>query len=393
MKTIAIIVQNIIQWYSVRPIVKYLLDKKNSVDIFVYDPDQNNLDFHNIGLDTVNIINQEGYKVKEWPKNQHYHLCLAPYSDMINFPCKYRLAYCYGAAATKPSTTLQPEHKMGFHGFLLHDIYTAELLSVYGKTYLVPDLYLQPFKHKKTQNKPVILYLPTYNEPDVPAVANALSALKNDYYIITKGHHGIDHLKNEAQKKDILVDVSDENYSSSQYIQPLFEKADIVLSDNSGAAMDALYSKIPVVIATSKISPDLNGIEPIQQKLITSDVIPYVKNINPENLKSAFNQALTRETITAQSSMSDKLFPAKNGGAKLWFQVIQKYLNEEIDQNYCKLHDYYINKWQELKQDNTLLNKELQNTQRQLELYKKSRAHQTLEKILSSRHQKQNPSI
>ena len=147
MKSVAVIVQNIIQWYSVRQIVQYLLDKKISVDVLVYDPSQTSSefkDFHGIALDTAKAIKKDGVVVKDWPKDSQYHLCLAPYSDMINFSCKYRLCYCYGAITTKPSATLQPEHKKHFHGFLIHDTYTAELVGVYGRSYIVPDLYLQP---------------------------------------------------------------------------------------------------------------------------------------------------------------------------------------------------------------------------------------------------------
>ena len=393
MKRVAIVFQNVIQWYALRPLVKLLSEKKIPVDILIYNPAQANDDYHSIAEDTIKTIKKDGFNVKDWPTNKEYHLGLAPYSDMISFKCKYRLGYCYGAVTTKPHFTLQPAHKMNFHGMMVHDTYTAELFSVYGRTYIVPYLYLESIKHRKISDKPVVLYLPTYNEPSVPLTAAALSELKNDYYIITKGHHGTDHLQEEQSKKNILKEIADENYDSNQYIKPLFEKADVVLSDNSGATVDALYAKIPVVIATKAISPSFNGIEAVQQSLIDDGVIPYVSNINASNLKATINRALTKKQQDIQATASDKLFPIKTGGAEAWYKIIKLYIDEEIDQNYCKLHDYYISEWQKLKSDNLQI-KPLQNEilalKTELDFYKKSRAHQAIDKVLSKRHQKQN---
>lgn len=391
MKRIAIVIQNVIQWYTLRPLVELLNKKKIPVDLIIFDPESNSNDYHDIAKDATIAINKDGFKTKSWPKDQEYHLCLAPYSDMITFKCKYRIGYCYGVVTTKPALTLQPEHKMNFHGMMVHDTYTAELFSVYGRTYIVPYLYLETIKHKKISDKPVVLYLPTYNEPSVPLVATALSKLKDDYYIITKGHHGTDHLNEECSKKNILKEIADENYNSNQYIKPLLEKADVVLSDNSGAAVDALYAKIPVVISTLSISPCINGIKPIQQELIDDGVIPYVSDINADNLKNAINRALSKKLQATQATASDKLFPIKTGGAESWYKIIKKYFDDEIDQNYCKLHDYYIEKWQELKnacQELPLIRKELLDAKAKIDYYERSRAHQAVEKVFSKRHQR-----
>lgn len=393
MKRIAIVIQNVIQWYAVRPLVELLMSKKLPTDILIFDPINNPNDYHEIANATKSVIKRDGFKITNWPTEKEYTIGLAPYSDMINFKCKYRLGYCYGAVTTKPALTLQPEHKMNFHGMFVHDTYTAELFSVYGRTNIVPYLYLKPVKHQKNNQKPVVLYLPTYNEPSVPATANALLELKNNYYIITKGHHGTDHLNEEGNKKNILKEIADENYDSNQYIMPLFEKADIVISDNSGATMDALYANIPVIMSVQSISPSINNIKPIQQTLIEQKVIPHVSDINATNLKAAIEFALTKKMQRVQRDASDKLFPVKNGGALDWYKIIENYLNDVTDQNYCKLHDYYIEKWQNLKEQNLqveAIKKQLYETRIQLEHYEKSRAHRIVDKILSNRHKKQS---
>ena len=366
MKTVAIIVQNIIQYYSVRPLIKLLLTKKNiQVDIIVFEPESYTEDYHSIAKDVKITIVKDGYQFIEKPKKE-YTMTLAPYSDMITFKTKYKIGYVYGAATSKPSVTLLPELKKGFHAILLHDTYGAELYSVYAHTYIVPDLYLPSIHHKKTQDKPVVLFQPTYHDPSTISVAKCLQELKDKYYIITKSHHGTNNLSEEKEKKDILIEIADECYPSSQFIGPLLDKADVVLSDNSGSVMDALYVNIPVAIATPEITPNMKEIEPLQKSLIDSRIIPYTKEITKENIDKILKKALSDKQKTIQNDASDKLFPNKKGDADSWYQIIEKYLNNEIDQNYVKLHDYYtqaqdnttkelINRINQLIQDNNSL--------------------------------------
>ncbi|MBR3144227.1 hypothetical protein IKF12_03480 [Candidatus Saccharibacteria bacterium] len=392
MKSVAIVVQNIIQWYSVRPLVQLLSQNNLNPDIIVFDPITDENGYHKIAESLQNAIKKDGFTASMSPKKEGYKVCLSPYSDMINFPTQYRLGYHYGSATTKPLLTLQPESKKDFHGMFLHDAYGAELLSVYSRTYLVPNLNLKQPKHISVSKKPVVLYLPTYNDPSTIEVAKALSKLKDKYYIITKGHHGTEFLNTEQSKKDILYQIADECYGSDQSINNLFEKADVVLSDNSCAAMDALYVKIPVAVATATIMPGPNNIKSLHQELIDDGVIPYTDSFTKESLESIINQALKTATRKIQSTTSDKLFPNKTGGAKAWFSIIKKYLNDEIDQNYCKLHDYYVQYTNNLLLENVRLKqieKDFIATSEELSAYKQSRAHQLVDKALKRRHENQ----
>ncbi len=401
---IAIIIQNIIQWYSIRPLAK-LLEKQADIklDILIFDPPSNDADYSSIALHVEKIIHAEGFITSRKPRHAEYKICLAPYSDMITFKAQYRLGYCYGAATTKPHLTSLPEFKIGFHGFFLHDTYDAELFSVYGKTYIVPDLYLRSINHKKASNKPVVLFLPTYHEPSTINTAKTLSKLKDKYYIIVKSHHGTDSLNEEKTKKDLLLEIANEYYDSDQYIMPLLDKADVVLSDNSGAVMDALYSKVPVSITTPTLCEGLNGIPSLQTELIAANIIPYSKTQTTSHIDKILKQALSASYIKRQTNTSDQLFPSKTGGAQTWYNIIKKYLNDDIDQNYCKLHDYYSsfvknlieqqrvlqNERANLMDSIKTLNSDISTLKAQLDIYQCSRAHRILENILSNHHRKQ----
>lgn len=411
MKSIAIVTQNIIQWYSIRPLAQLISQKKDiSLDIIIFDPASNSEDYHSIANDMCQAIEKDGFTWTKQPSHQ-YTLALAPYSYMFTFEAKYRLGYCYGSATTKPAFSLQPECKKDFHAILLHDTYGAELFSVYAHTYIVPELRLKTAKHKNpSSSKTTVLYLPTYHDPSIPQVVKALSELKDNYYIITKSHHGTDNLQEEKNKKDLLAQVADEQYASDQDIQPLLDRADVVLSGNSGATMDALYAKVPVAIATDSISPDFHGVPALQKQLTESGIIPYTTQISTDAIDNILTQAISKRQRSIQQKASDSLFPNKAGGAKSWYDIIQKYLNDEIDQNYCKLHDYYTEVYPQEVLNSSNISIQLANTEQELltikhhlaeahkqndllrqklSFYTNSRAHQTIDKILEKRHNKQ----
>lgn len=397
MKHFAIIVQNIIQWYSIKPLVIFLSKKSDiSLDILIYSPPQNNPEFDKISSNVHRSIISNGFTIKKPTKNSFYDLCLSPYSNMINFKCKYRIGYCYGSGIIKPYFTLQPDMKMNFHGMLLHDTLSATVLDAYSKTFLVPRLSLNPnIKHRKISSKPVILYLPTYNDPNVINVAQALEKLKNKFYIITKTHHGTDGLKDEKTKNKFLSQISDEKYDSNQNINSLFQKADIVLTGNSGASMDALYSKIPVAIASSNIKQRFANVPSTLEHLTQKGIILYSDRPTQENINSIISKTLTAKQKSIQSTASDKIFPAKTGSVKDWYQALENYLNGSLD-DYCALHDFLTDQRKQLVQESialknlTLEIEQYKAKAEELNIYKQSRAHQTLEKILYPRRNHQN---
>lgn len=387
--SIAIMVQNIIQWYSIRDLASFLKKQaKIHLDIYLYDPKTSTHGFHNIASDTHNAIIKDGFTPITKRNNTKYKICLAPYSNMINLDCQYKLGFCYGAATTKPRFTLNPSVKDGFHGLFLHDIYGAELFSIYGKTYIVPDLYLKPIKQKKQNKKPVVLFLPTYHEPSTIQTITSLKELKDQFYIISKTHHGTENLSDEKDKQNLLSKISDETYTSSYPIKKLFEKCDVVLSDNSGAVMDALYANVPVAISAMDINQNLAGINTIQFELAKNNVIPYTNTPSPSTINQILKKALSRKQQKNQQKASDSIFPTKIGGAECWYKIIHSYLIDDVDQNYCKIHDYVFNRYNQLENENyqlindiSKLKTYIDSLESSLNTYKNSRAHQLVNKI------------
>ena len=202
--------------------------------------------------------------------------------------------------------------------------------------------------------------------------------------------------------RSLILKKITELYDSTQYIVPLFEKADVVLSDNSGATMDALYAKMPIAIAAPEINNGFQGIDTLQYQLVQAGIIPYADKITPTNLKRIIQLALTKRQQFIQSTKSDEIFPIKKGGAEKWFEIIELYLNDRIDTNYAVIHDYLVKASDNLKKDNinlrnmvkninsvnqtlqfkiTELEQQLSLYQQELSIYKNSRLHRMVNKI------------
>src|SRR5690606_3176838 len=119
-------------------------------------------------------------------------------------------------------------------------------------------------------------------------------------------------------------------------------KADLVISDNSGAIYEALYSNTPVIVYGDKTDKrKLGNILPMHHRLIQEKVIGNPQK--PEYIVEAVESGLTKEYGQKQIKASDELFKKDytDTAIKGWFDVISKYLNDDIDQDYIALHNYY----------------------------------------------------
>lgn len=349
----AIIIQNVLQYYSLRPFLKLIKEKKYwKNDIYVIDPQDTETGFSEIMEELKQAVLKDGFKIAdEHNKEKKYKVCLSPYQNMVNVKYKYLVSYYYGSASSKPST-FDPDLKSKFHGFLLHSNYDADILSIYGKTHIVPRLSLHELKPKKHSGKKRLLYLPTYGkESEIEKVAKILPAIKEKYTIIIKSHHGTAHLKDESNRKINLKEIADYYYEPTKSTQELFEEADVVLSDNSGAIFDSLYVKKPICILASNIDNSYIGVHTLQKELVDKGTIPYSNKADAKELLRILQEALSPNIIAKQNKESDLLFPNKNTGPEEWAKVLKDYMNDNICTNYIKIHDFLLSKQEQLIND------------------------------------------
>lgn len=395
----AVIIQNVLQYYSLRPFLR-LVEEKNfwKNDIYIVDPQDTKTGFSEIMEELKSAVIKDGFRIAdEKNKAKKYKVCLSPYQDMVDIQYDYLISYYYGSLCSKPFT-FGPEFKSKFHGFLLHSNYDAEILSAYGKTYIVPRLPLCEIKPKKHSGKKRLLYLPTYGkESEIETVAKILPKIKDEYEILIKSHHGTAHLKNEVGRKTDLEKIADYYYEPTKSTQELFEEADVVLSDNSGAIFDALYVKKPVCILSGNINNDFIGISPLQKTLVEKGVIPYSNKATATELRRILQESLSTKIIKIQAQESDCLFPNKNTGAAEWVKVLKEYMNDNIDTDYIKLHDYLLTERATLekelsaaKQEEERLSNIINDLTLQLNDYKNGKLYKMAKKIYEVKNGKQS---
>ena len=347
-KNIAITFQNLVQFYSMKHGIDALIAKGYPVDIYV--PINN--DDSGVGdmfTETYDKLINMGYSpIRELDPSKHYKILLEPYPMDIyyKFNFKYRIKYKYAPISAKPNLTLNPENNIFYDCILCYGNYESNYLRVYSNTKLIDYLkYINFKKSEVNSNKKVLLYLPTYGDSSsIDNIIDSLALLKDDYYIITKFHHGTSFLKSELYRIDKLKSISDEYYDHSTSLEQLLQKVQIVLSDNSGSIFEALYSKTPVAVFCS--DPNKNKIDNFnttQYKLIQKGYIPYTND--PLKIKSVLEQALTQDIINKQTDLSNSLFFHSDNPVENFVSIIESYLTDNIDTDYKNMHDVLLNNY------------------------------------------------
>ncbi len=335
-KKIAITIQNYVQYYSVKPFIDL---KKYDIDIYVPDGDKYNLGVKKMHDDIYNYLKENEYRVFRKPKkNITYHILIEPYpmDIYLTFNYKYRIKYKYSANTAKPSLTYNITDSMIYDAILCYSTYEEEVLNNYTKTFLVGRLsYIGFKKQKKTTKKKTILYLPTYGDFNyIEEVIEQLEKLSKKYDIITKEHHGTNYLYSEDSKSKRLQNAISKFYNSSHPLSDLLEKADVVLTDNSGSIFEALYTSVPVCIFSKNMEEcDFNNLKSLQHQLVEDDVIPYTDKA--DNIEKIVEEALTKKYLDKQRKVGKKLFPIDNEDA---LESFTKVIDLFIDDN-----DNYLN--------------------------------------------------
>lgn len=401
---ILIVFQNIIQYEALKPLILYIKEKNLwSFDIFIYGLNKDDMSgFCNISEELKKKLIKDGFGpvIKEkTSERQKYKICISPYFGMTNIKYDYLIGYYYGSASSKPFT-FSPESKSMFHGVFLHSTYDAEILSVYSKTYIVPNLRLKIRKRKSHSSKKTLLYLPTYGDINsIKELYRSLKKLKSEYYIITKGHHGTEHLKSEIDKKKLLVELSDEYYAPDKNINELFGVADLVLSDNSGAIFDAMYIGVPVCVAAKNINNKFGDIDTLQYKLASNGILPYSNKTDFLSIKELLLETEKSKVLQKQADLAKKIFTNRGGGVEDWVKVLSKYMNDEVNKDYINLHNmcnerfistekqlYDCRKEIELIKNDLVTNESLLKlTQKDLSFYHQAKLHRYVDKIYEIR--------
>ena len=348
-KNIAVIVQNLVQFYSIKNGIDALVSKKYPVDIYV-PINNNDLGFGNMFTKTYNTLISMGYSpLRSLDSSVNYKILLEPYPLDIYFKINYtyRLKYKYSLLSAKPNWAYKPENNLYYDAILSFSPYESDFLNVFSKIEMTGNLkYINLTKlDRPNTDKSVLLYLPTYGDvSSIDLIIDELKNLKSKYYIITKLHHGTSFLLNEKTRIEKLKSISDESYDQNIELAQLLSKVDVVLSDNSGAIFEALYAKVPIAIYSDDINKNkLSNINTAQYNLVKEGYIPYTNKST--EIINVLTKATTDKIKNKQLNIRNKLFYFPDDPINDFVKTIEKYLNDNIDYNYKKMHDMFIDNY------------------------------------------------
>lgn len=371
---IAVICDDLTEFFVIRGAIDKLIELKIPVDIIIpFDSGYNGLPEH-----TIKAIKKLGYSPKnDTPKNKQYKILLTPYPGLnvvqrTNFV--YHIRFPYSAISAKPNPVYLPSTYLDYDLILSFNTYDQDFLNAYGgKVHPIPYWRYHNFKKESLQtSKPVLLILPTFGA-DTSSINDftdtSIKALKEKYYIITKAHHAIHFGLDGTDTIDVLKSMADEYYDSDTPIDDLLKKADLVLSDNSGAIFESICAGIPVALFAKNLnSRHLKSIDTPQQRFVDKKIIPHTndpKKILPM-LLSIDNFAEKQKTLRDQLFLKTSKNPYQE-----FIDIIKEYLSKDQTKDYHKiLHDILVNDWydykrkiQTLEETNQSLNQSIKNLQ------------------------------
>lgn len=345
----AIVIQNLIQFQSLENDIQDLI--KNNISIDIYVPiSEDNEGFKEMYDYTYNFLNKQGYNPKRnLSANVKYKILLEanPTDTYYKFKFDYRIKYRYGPVSAKPMPVYLPEFNLCYDAILCYGDYEANILNVYSDTFIVENSKYRNYRRKQNVDKnnlqkPTLLYLPTYGDiSSIDSIIDIISGLKNDYNVIIKLHHGTSYLKNETRRLEKLREITNGIYDQNTKLIELLEKADVVLSDNSGAIFEAVYGKVPVAIFAKDINKNkIGNMNTLQYNAIEQGYIPYTNDI--KEIRSILKRTLSNENITKQLQLRDKIFSNNSEQKNTLQSIVNNYLNNTINMNHKNLHDVLV---------------------------------------------------
>lgn len=218
---------------------------------------------------------------------------------------------CYGAGLNITYFLYSPQACEGFDYLLVHGECQRDIYSVYvDKNQIFTmgypkhrDFFKNPpkveeikSKYQINTDKPLLMYFPTWDEDNsIQLFGEAIKALQNDFFIITKVHHCTFRLADKKKDLRTLYEISHLVLEGNSSFEEAAVLADIILIDaKSGASTEVAYlnpkAKITLlsprknidtyfikrIVDTSKI---INNPKNLTKDLILNATIPYRKDI------------------------------------------------------------------------------------------------------------------
>jgi hypothetical protein len=371
-KRIFVYIETQVQFDSIEPLLAHFQNSKIPFDIVVRSSDEEDKE---IFVQTAKYIKKKGFSIHSRANQKisrtKYQIVLSPYMHLWlrqDINAKYYLQYSYTSYYFhKPSWNVGRllEGEYLADAILTHAVGTQDAVDVVSRAHITPELRFIDF-HKKVRSgeageKPTILFMPTYNEMDFAVrFLEAVDTLKENYQVALRGHHRALYLDENKGLTAKLHDAADIVFDPDHYtVKDALEHADLVISDNSSAFLEAINLAIPVVL----FSQDPNvfkyrDIDSIQHHLIQNGTVLWTSE--PRELPKIIAKTLSRTMIEKQEKLTQELFPDEFADpVGRYMEVLNIYLNDELPEEYYCMKKYWLEKIEGLISENDQLNAEL----------------------------------
>jgi len=291
-KPVIAILHNLVLFDAVRPLLEQLRDR-----CLVVVPDAEAEGWRAMADDTVRYVGEAGFEVRKafLPANFSCDIELSPYpyrgwSGYATEPnvcqAKWRVRFLYGLA--KEQWNFAIVNNLYYDYALTYGDYDSTVLAAYTTPVCVGSLRAMPPKRVQRTGTAVLLYMPTYGDlSSVERAADSLSALKAQYRLMIKAHHGTTYL--EPERLALLRELADEFHDHSTPVAAVLSRADIVLSDSSGAIFDSIAAGVPVAVFQPVVAEGIGGTISLEQQVVQNDLVPHTDD--PARIAEIVNRA------------------------------------------------------------------------------------------------------
>ncbi len=237
----------------------------------------------------------------------------------------YKINLPYGISLIKSVFSLNDRSCRGFDAKIVHGLFSKNnLLAYMDRDALHPvgypkhDSYFTNKPHKNAllqqfgieTDKPVIVYLPTYDDDaSISMFGDEIGSLRDRFYILTKPHHCTARLPEKKHDLDRLYTISDKVLDGNFSFSDVCSCADFYIADaKSGAALECLYlNPKQAVFLTPRKEADL--------ALFYPELFEIAHVINTNGLLSASVEKSFKESTSVATENLEYFFGKRDGSS------------------------------------------------------------------------------
>lgn len=344
MRDVAVVIDNIVQFFSVKNGLDDLASNGITFDIYVPKDERKPQEQR----DACRKIKQLGYDVlRRYDGKSSYRILMEPYPEVerkpeiANLQYKYRIKYKYSLTTAKPKPVYSAKWNLCYDAILTHSLYETDILAPYAETY-----HIFPVKYRGAKagsrgakkGKKTLLYMPTFNDDEninTDKLRDALASMENDYDIALKIHQGIQYRANEKEFFEFLESLEYKKYYQDTPLDKVMESTDIVLTGNSGSIYEAMYMSKPVAIFAKDMGKYTHIVDPYHLTLVKEGVLHSTDK--EEDIPNTVDKAVSG--FEKQDEYARKEFIYNEDG-ETFLSVVRKF----IERSKSRDHRYLVKK-------------------------------------------------